>query len=245
MAVIAFVLILGCTILGTIVRARLPEHHLTGDSKEVIRLATALVATLTAVVLALLFASTRTAFEQTSAYVSRLAIDMTELDDLLAEYGPEAAPLRKTLRAELGPLIDSIWREDAVESGRPIAGAKSSSETTRYMLRELKPQNAVQASLQAHALQISLDITQIRLGLIAQPPDSSSRPFMTVVVLWLMFIFATFSLSAKPNPTLTTVLFICILSASGAIYLVLELGLPFGGLMQVPNHVLRGALPPI
>ena len=245
MAVIAFALILGGTILGSIARARLPEHHTSGDSKEVIRLATALVGTLTAVVLALLFASTRTAFEQTSGYVTRLAIDMTELDDLLAEYGPEAAPLRKQLRAELGPLIDSIWRDDAIEAGRPITGLKTNSETTRYMLRELKPQNAVQESLKAHALQVSLDITQIRVGLIAQPPDSSSRPFMTVVVLWLVFIFTTFSMSAKPNPTLTTVLFICILSASGAIYLVLELGLPFGGLMQVPNHLLRSALPPI
>jgi uncharacterized membrane protein YbhN (UPF0104 family) len=73
MACAAFGLILGGAILGAIVRSRLPEHHLTGDSKEVIRLATALVATLTALVLALLFAATRASFEHTSASVSRLA----------------------------------------------------------------------------------------------------------------------------------------------------------------------------
>ena len=48
MAGSAFALILAGTILGAIVRSRLPEHHLTGDSKEVIRLATALVALLLA-----------------------------------------------------------------------------------------------------------------------------------------------------------------------------------------------------
>ena len=87
-AAIAFALIVTCTIVGTLVRARMPEHHLTGDSKEVIRLATALVATLTGLVLALMFASTRTTFEHTSAAVSRLAVSLTELDEVLEDYGP-------------------------------------------------------------------------------------------------------------------------------------------------------------
>jgi hypothetical protein len=68
---------------------------------------------------------------------------------------------------------------------------------------------------------------------------------MVVLILWMMFLFTTFSMSAKPNPTLVIVLFVCILSASGAIYLILELGLPFDGLMQVSNESLREALAPI
>ena len=35
---------------------------------------------------------------------------------------------------------------------------------------------------------------------------------------------------------------VCILSASGSLYLILELGLPFGGLMQASNDSLREAL---
>ena len=56
---IAFALIFGSTLLGMFLRSRVPDHHLAGDSKDVIRLATALIATMSAVVLALLFASTR------------------------------------------------------------------------------------------------------------------------------------------------------------------------------------------
>jgi hypothetical protein len=243
LAGIAFALILGSTILGTFLRSRLPEQHLTGDSKEVIRLATALIATMSAVVLALLFASTRASFEQTSSYVSRMTADITELDELLAEYGPEASLLRKQLRDEVGPIIASIWREEEAAGGtRPLI--KSHSETVLYMLRELKPQTPVQSSLQARALLVSTDMSQIRLILFAQPADSISTPFLTVLVLWLMFIFATFSMSATPNATLTSVLCICVLSASGAIYLILELALPFGGLMQVSNDTLRSALSP-
>ncbi|MGE4079066.1 MAG: hypothetical protein AB7F22_26230 [Reyranella sp.] len=242
---IAFCLILAGTIGGAMLRARLPEPHLTGDSKEVIRLATALVGTLTAVVLALLFAATRTSFEHTSGYVSRLAADITELDETLEDYGPEAIPIRKQLRAEIGPLIDSIWQEEAARAGRRIHLKSARGASATYLLRQLQPQNPQQEALQARALAISSDIAQTRLALFAQPPDSVSHPFIVVLVLWLTFIFTTFSMSAKPNATLTIVLGVCVLSASAAVYLILELGLPFDGLMQVSNDTLREALRPI
>ena len=246
MATTAFALILVGTILGAIVRSKLPEHHLTGDSKEVIRLATALVATLTALVLALLFAATRASFEHTSASVSRLATDISELDELLEEYGPEGTAIRKQLRYEIGPLIDAMWRDDAIAAGRAVPATRPKHNSGALsMLRDLQPRTPAQASLQARALQIGTDIQQTRLGLLAQPPDSVSTPFMVVLVLWMVFLFTTFSMSAKPNPTLAIVLFVCILSASAAIYLILELGLPFGGLMQVSNDSLREALTPL
>lgn len=244
-AIVAFFLILGGTIAGTLVRSRMPEHHLTGDSKDVIRVATALVASLTALVLALMFAATRTSFEHTSAAVSRLAIDFRELDEILQDYGPEGLPIRAQLRAEIGPLIASIWHDQAPSGRRSGAVRRSHGAGALAMIRELKPATPAQSSLQARAVQVANDISQARLSLFAQPPDSVSRPFMIVLVLWLTFIFTTFAMSSKPNATLMTVLCVCILSASAALYLILELGLPFGGLMTVSSESLRSALPPI
>jgi hypothetical protein len=223
-----------------LLRSKLPEHHLTGDSKDVIKLATALIATMSALVLALLFSSTRTSFEHTSAAVSRMTADLVQFDKLMEEYGPEAKPLRAALRSEIAPLIDSIWRDDA--EARGVTPMKGYSETVLYMLRQLQPKDAVQASVQAHALQVGTDFAQTRLSLYAQPSDTISSTFMIVLILWLMFIFCVFSMSSPPNATLGIVLGICILSASAAIYLILELGLPFGGLMQVSNEGLRTAL---
>jgi alpha-D-ribose 1-methylphosphonate 5-triphosphate synthase subunit PhnG len=145
-ATLAFFLILGSTIIGTLVRAKLPEHHLTGDSKEVIRLATALVATLTGLVLALMFAATRTSFENTSATVSRLAVNLTDLDEHLEYYGPETLPIRRQLRADLNVLIDSIWQEDAAAAGRPLP-RKSHGVAALAMIRELQPRTPAQSSI--------------------------------------------------------------------------------------------------
>lgn len=239
-AAIAFALILGSAAAGIGLRRALPEHHLSGDSKDVIKLATALVGTMSALVLALLFASTRQSYEHTSLAVSRMATDLAQLDRVLTEYGPEAAPLRTALRGEIDPLIDSIWKENA--AGRPAGAAKAHDQSVLYMIRNLSPKNGIQTSLQARALQLSTDLTEIQLGLASQLPDSISMPFIDVLILWLMFIFTVFAMSSPSNATLITVLFLCILAASGAIYLILELGSPFDGLMQIPNDGLRSAL---
>jgi hypothetical protein len=110
------------------------------------------------------------------------------------------------------------------------------------MLQDLQPANAKQRVLHARAIQISADLQQTQIALFAQPTDSISNTFLIVLIVWLMFIFGIFSMSAPANPTMFAVIAICILSASAAFYLILELGLPFGGLMQLSNEPLRNAL---
>ena len=91
----------------------LPEEHITGDSKEVIRLATALIGTMAAVVLALLFASTRNSFQDTNNNVARMTTSVIELDHVLQDYGPEGRPLREALRRDIVSIVASIWQDDA------------------------------------------------------------------------------------------------------------------------------------
>jgi hypothetical protein len=240
-AATAFGLILASALFGAFLRRKVPEHHLAGDSKDVIKLATALIGTMAALVLALLFANTRTSFENTSAAVSRMTADILELDQLLDQYGPAAAPVRAALRADVGPWIDAIWQEDAKGHGDK-AVPRPHRESVAFLLRALTPQNPAQASIQTRALQVSTDLVETRLALFAQPVDTISVTFIVVLVAWLMFIFGVFSMNSPPNATLCVVLFVCILSASTAIYLTLELAQPFDGLMQLSNAGLRAAL---
>ena len=242
-SVASFALILICIAGGLFLRYRLPESHLSGDSKDVIRLATALIGTMAAVVVALLFASTRSTYEATNSNVARLTAGVVELDQLLKEYGGnESLALRRALRSDTESMVSAIWREDAPMTGevlRPV----TQEETVLYKLRQLEPTTPVQIAIKSRALAVSSDIEQTRLTLLSQPPDSLSRPFITVLVLWLCFIFASFSMSSKANPTLVIVLLVCAFTASTAIYLILELGQPFDGLLQLSNKGLRHALP--
>jgi hypothetical protein len=65
---------------------------------------------------------------------------------------------------------------------------------------------------------------------------------MAVVVFWLTIVFISFGLHAPRNPTVVSVLFLCALSVSGAIFLILEMYTPFGGLIHISSTTLRDAL---
>ena len=59
---IAFAIIFSGTFLGMFIRNRLPEHHLSGDTKDVVRLGTGLIGTIAALVLGLLISSAQSTF---------------------------------------------------------------------------------------------------------------------------------------------------------------------------------------
>ena len=67
-------------------------------------------------------------------------------------------------------------------------------------------------------------------------------PFLVVMVFWLAVIFASFGLFAPRNATVIATLFVCALSVSGAIFLILELDSPFSGLLQISDAPLRNAI---
>ena len=60
---IAFACVLGGALLGMFLRASLPEHHLSADSKDFMKLGMGLIATMAALVLGLLIASAKSSYD--------------------------------------------------------------------------------------------------------------------------------------------------------------------------------------
>src|SRR5258705_9516646 len=106
---ITFAVIFAGALLGMLFRATLPEHHLSTDSKDVLKLGTGLVATLSALVLGLLIASAKSSFETQSGQIKQLTANIILLDNLLARSGPEAKEARILLRHGVTSLVDRIW----------------------------------------------------------------------------------------------------------------------------------------
>ena len=80
--------IFGSACLGMLLRTRLPTAHFNEDSKDVLKLAMGLVATMAALVLGLLTASAKTSFDVETSEVQQGAAKIIQLDRLLARYGP-------------------------------------------------------------------------------------------------------------------------------------------------------------
>jgi len=227
-------------------RSTLAEHHLSGDAKDVVRLGTGLIGTIAALVLGLLIGSAKNSYDTQSTQIKQMTANIVLLDRFLEEYGPETGAVRNLLRRGVVILADRMWRENNSDLAKAAPfEASAASEAFYLKLQELSPQNDFQRSLQARAIQLSTDIAQTRLLLFAQMGNSIPMPFLVVLIFWLTIIFASFSLFAQPNAIVIGSLFIFALSAAGAIYLVLELGQPFAGLMQISSAPLRNALAPL
>ncbi len=235
---IVLVCVFGGSMLGMFLRTILPEHHLSADSKDVIKLGMGLTATMSALVLALLTNSAKGSFDTQRNELTQMSANIILLDRVLAHYGPETKDARDLLKGTVNNMINRMWpQEGSGPQLQPVA-----AEAFYDKIQALSPQNDVQRQLQAQAVKISVDIGQSRWLLFEQGGRSIPMPFLVLLIFWVTVIFLSFGLFAPRNATVIVTLFLCALSLSGAIYLILELDHPFGGLVQISSAPLRSAL---
>jgi hypothetical protein len=238
---IILVLMLGSIFLGTLLRRALPEHHLNSHAKDVVRLGAGLIATIAALVLGLLIAAAKGSFDTQTGQVRQITANLILLDNILAQYGPEARAIREQIRSSVDPLADELWREKEAGTTGPIA-PNAAAERVYLEIHKLSPHDGLQHSLKTRAVQISNDLAQVRFSLFVESENLIAKPFLAVLALWLVILFASFSLFSSLNGTVFTCLFLFALSAASAIFLILEMSRPFTGLMSISSAPLRNAL---
>jgi hypothetical protein len=150
------------------------------------------------------------------------------------------------MRRVVASMADRIWRENSSASGQVAPFEASAAALSLFdEILKLSPRNEVQRSLQARAISTLQELGKTRLLLFAEAGPAIPVPFLVVLIFWLAIIFASFSLFADNNATTVVALCIFALSASAAIFLILELGQPFTGLMRISSEPLRNALAPL
>jgi hypothetical protein len=241
---IIFLLILSGIFLGTLLRQNLPKHHLGEDAQNTVRLGVGLIATIAALVLGLLIAAAKGSFDTQNTQVKQITADLILLDNILAQYGPEARPIREQMRSSVGSFADRLWREKQDAARGPFE-TNAATERVYLEIERLSPQNDLQRSLQSRAVQLSNDIAQTRLLLFVESDTLIPVPFLAILVFWLVIIFASFSLFSPLNATVFTCLSLFALSAACAIFLILQLSQPFTGLLMISSAPLRNALGPL
>lgn len=108
-SVISFACVFGAALLGVLLRGVLPEEHLSDQSKDVVKLSMGLVATMTALVLGLLVASAKGAYDAKKTETLQMAAKIAYLDQTLANYGPETEPTRMLVRQIVNRMIAKLW----------------------------------------------------------------------------------------------------------------------------------------
>lgn len=237
-----FVCLTGAALLGMRVRAALPEHHLNPETKDAVKFGMGLVATMSALVLGLLVASTKGAYDTQKNEVTQMAAKTIFLDRVLANYGSETAETRDLLRRLIGSAIDRMWPDKKSSQTAQMDPSAASGEAFFNSIQKLSPQNDVQRSLKSQAAQVAIDVGQMRWLLFAQTATSISLPMLIILISWLAIIFMSAGLFAPPNATAIVSLMLAALAVSGAIFLIMELDMPFDGVIQISPGPMRNAL---
>jgi hypothetical protein len=240
-SLMVFVCVFGGAMCGILLRRTLPQDHVSSESKDVVRMGMGLVSTMAALVLGLLVSSAKGFYDAQNTELTQMSAKVILLDRLLAHYGPETNQVRYQLRGCVADSIDRIWPAEHAPSAimtAPLTGP----EVLVGEIQALSPKDDRQRMVQTQALTTAMGLIQTRWLMYEQGADTVSGPMLTILVFWLAAIFISFGLFAPRNATVITALFVAGLSVSGAIFLILEMYTPFGGLIKLSSAPLRATL---
>lgn len=253
-ALFLLAMLCGAAALGFFVNSRLPETHRSRDTIELVQLGVSLLVTFTAIVLGLLTTSVKGGFDLAYAARGAYAGQLAQFDRCLRDYGPETQPMRGELRSYVAAVIVSTWPTEPPPTGvaypdtidMPRTGESvvlaDLMDKIGYELHSLQPADALHQNLAAACAGQYAELLRRRWAVIEGLRASLSTPFYWVLVFWLVILFASFGLRAPANTMSAIVIALCALSVTAAVFVILELDLPYGGWFGISSASMRDAL---
>src|SRR3982074_102697 len=139
---IALATVLAGAFAGVKVRERLPKHHLTDETKNLVSVSTAVVATVSALVLGLLISNANTSFTRLGGQVTALSAEILRLDHILRRYGADAEPARHTLLQYAEHQAAGLFSDGPAEVRISNPSTYELLQRLQDMLLNLKPANS-------------------------------------------------------------------------------------------------------
>jgi Protein of unknown function (DUF4239) len=221
----------------------LPEHHLSSDSKDAVKMAWGVLATMSALVLGLLVASAKNSFDIVNNEVTEVAAKILVLNHILILYGPQADVARNELHQAVAAAIKRDWPNEAISASTSTAVEKGNGmEGVRDKLNELSPATDAQRGLLSQAEQISDDLMLARWLVIEESRTLLPAILFVPLVAWLTLLFTGIGLLAPHNKTVLTASFLGSFSLAVAIFLINDLSHPLSGVITVSSAPMRDAL---
>lgn len=239
---------------GLLLRSWIPEPHRNQPTIDFLRIVTALLVTFAALVMSLILASVRNAYDAAFHDRSHYAATLAQLDSCMRDYGPELADARGKLHRYTAAVIASTWPDEPLPKGvdypdtsqMPRLGeVPALAEIMRQIglaVDALRPGDALHSGVATHCAADYRDVTSARWAVIEDVHGSLSAPFAGVLMFWLTLVFVSFGLQAPRNLLAGVAIGIAIVSVASVMFVILDLDLPYGGLFGIPSTSMRQAL---
>jgi hypothetical protein len=223
-------------------RQRLAAHHLSDETKSLVSVSMAVVATLSALVLGLLISNANSSFTAVGGHVTAMSAQILRLDQILHRYGPETAQAQELLRRYAELKTVDLFPDNPADVQLNDQATYELLQQLEDALLALKPANARDQWWLGQATTLAGKIGDARWLLAQQVGQGTPKEFVALLVFWLALLFASFGLFAPHNVVSAATLTLCAVAVAGAIGMVLELEKGFGGLIHVSPQPMRQAV---
>ncbi|CAN7654029.1 DUF4239 domain-containing protein [Mesorhizobium sp. LjNodule214] len=236
-----FICLAGASLTSLMIYERFPSHHRQDDTNAVVRHAANLFVVMSSLVLGLMINSAKNTFESIDHNVHVFATDLILLDRSLRQYGPETDPARQSLAAYAQRVVDATSPSQQTPA---VANRLSELLLNQVgdMLAALTPPEARHAALLQNATQQLQKVIEQRWVLVEQSEGAIPAPLIALLVAWLTLIFASFGFRAPRNATVVGTFIVSAALVASALYLILDMDLPFSGPIQISPAPLQRAL---
>jgi hypothetical protein len=239
----AGVLTFAAGIAGLLLQKRLPGDHMSAGSRDMIGAVLGLVTLLLALVLGTLVGAAYGFYATQKSEVESLSARAIQFDAALAEYGPEALPLRAGVKAAISKAYSDIWVVGETDPDKlGVASFMPGMKAMDVAIGSLNPTTPLQRQLMS-TIGISAGvIEQTRLLMSLQLASPISWPLLIVVVSWALLLFLGFGVLSRLNSTSVAALSLGAFAVASAIFLILELNSPYTGLLRLPGAPVEQAI---
>ncbi len=240
--IVVFACLSSATLLGAGIRARLPAGLVSADSHSAIRRGVWIIAIMAGVLLSTLTVYLKTHFDTATRDVRAFSFQLVDLDRTLRRIGPPAATSRALLFRYAARTMKDVWPATnphlgpqdthAVQIFNELETAISGLQSTTLPLRDFE----------ATARRLLHEVGRARWKLDERAGQSVSPWIISIIVLWLMFTFASLGLSTQRSRAGLAMLILCAASLSSAVFLAVEYADPYQGVIIVSYEPLQNAL---
>ena len=236
-----FVCLSAASLCTLVLYDKLPARYHHDDTNSVVRLIANNFVVMTSLVLGLMVNSSKGTFEAVDRNVHAIATEMILLDRALRQYGPEADETRQRLMA----YVTQALTGSAPATDPLVLGDRTSERLLLDVgtgMDAIKPLEPSRLAAWQEARQHYQKVVELRWVLVEQSEGTIPTPLLAMVVAWLILIFASFGYRAPRNIVVGVSLVLAAGLIASTIYLILDMGAPLNGPIQVPDTPLRRVL---
>jgi hypothetical protein len=232
--------LIATSIMASVIHKRLPAHWRDEETNTTIQLTAGLFTVLTALVLGLMLNSAKNTFESVDRNVHVYGTEIVLLDRTLRRFGPEAMDARNRLLA----FARLAMRERPNDHQGILADRRLEGplDTVGDALNSIKPLDEQHVDLLHDAQQQFQKLVETHWTLIGQAEGTIPPPLIVLVGAWLIAIFANLGYRAPLNVLVVATLVMSAILVSAAIYLILDMDVPYTGAIHVSLQPLERAI---